>query len=76
VRAGISKLIKIKLRVFTSRSLQPPESHFTLNGRNFAFLSSVKYLGVIFDKRVTWRVHIGMIKSKAFRTFVRVYSLL
>jgi hypothetical protein len=31
----------------------------------------VKYLGVIFDKRL----HIEMIEAKAFRTFIRDYSL-
>jgi hypothetical protein len=36
----------------------------------------VKYLGVIFDKRITWRLHLEMIEDKAFRTFTRIYSLL
>jgi hypothetical protein len=31
--------------------------------------------GVIFDKRMTWRLHIEMIEAKAFRTFIRIYSL-
>jgi hypothetical protein len=35
----------------------------------------VKYLGVIFDKRITWRLHIEMIETKAFKAFIRVYSL-
>jgi hypothetical protein len=35
----------------------------------------VKYLGVIFDKRMTWRLHIETIEAKAFRTFIRLYSL-
>jgi hypothetical protein len=29
----------------------------------------------IFDKRMTWRLHIEMIEAKAFRTFIRIYSL-
>jgi hypothetical protein len=37
--------------------------------------NNVKYLGVIFDKKVTWRLHIEMIEAKAFRTFIRIYSL-
>jgi hypothetical protein len=32
-------------------------------------------LGVIFDKRVTWRMHIKMVETKAFRTFIRIYFL-
>jgi hypothetical protein len=39
------------------------------------FVNSVKYLGVISDKRMTWRLHIEMIEAKVFRTFIRLYSL-
>jgi hypothetical protein len=46
-----------------------------LNGRNIPFVHHVKYLGVIFDKRITRRLQIEM-KSKAFRTFIRIYPLL
>jgi hypothetical protein len=35
----------------------------------------VKYVGVVFDRKITWRFHIEMIEAKAFRTFIRVYSL-
>jgi hypothetical protein len=55
--------------IYFSRSRRPPESHL------IPFVNSVKYLSVIFDKRVTWRLHIGMIEAKAFRTFIRIYSL-
>jgi hypothetical protein len=37
-----------------------------LNGRNIPFVNHVKYL--IFDKRITRRLHIEMIGTKAFRT--------
>jgi hypothetical protein len=50
-------------------------SHLILNGRNISFANSAKYLGVIFDRRVTWRLHIEMIEAKAFGTFIRMYSL-
>jgi hypothetical protein len=46
-----------------------------MNGRNIPFDSHVKYLGVIFDTRITWRLHIEMIDAKAFRKFSRIYSL-
>jgi hypothetical protein len=59
---------------FTHRN-RPPDSLLTLNGWNIPFVNSVKYLGVIFDKRMTWRLHIEMIEAKAFRTFIRIYSL-
>jgi hypothetical protein len=34
-----------------------------------------QYLGVIFYKKVIWTLHIEMIESKAFRTFIRIYPL-
>jgi hypothetical protein len=52
-----------------------PDSLLTLNERNIPFVNSVKYLGVIFDKRMTWRLHIEKIEAKVFRTFIRLYSL-
>jgi hypothetical protein len=52
-----------------------PEAHLTLCGWNIPFVIHVKYLGVIFDKRIAWRLHIEMTKAKAFRTFIRIYSL-
>jgi hypothetical protein len=61
--------------IYFSRSRRPPESHLTLNGRNIPFVNSIKYLGVIFDKRVTWRLHIERIEAKALKTFIRIYSL-
>jgi hypothetical protein len=36
---------------FTRRN-RPPDSLLTLNGRNIPFINSVKYLGVLFDKRM------------------------
>jgi hypothetical protein len=32
----------------------------------------MKYLGLIFNKRIKWRLHIEMIEARAFRTFIRV----
>jgi hypothetical protein len=57
--------------IYFSHSRRPPESYFTLNGRNIPFVNSVKYLGVIFDKKITWRLHIEMIEAKVFRTFIK-----
>jgi hypothetical protein len=62
-------------RIYFPRSREPPEPHFTMNGRNIPFVNIVKYLGVIFDKKVTWRLHIEIIDAKAFRTFIRIYSI-
>jgi hypothetical protein len=48
--------------IYFSRSRRPTVSHLTLNGRNIPFVN-------------TWRCHIEMIEAKAFRTFIRIYSL-
>jgi hypothetical protein len=61
--------------IYFSHQSRPPDSLLTLNGRNIPFVNSVKYLGVTFDKRMTWRLHIQKIEAKAFRTFIRLYSL-
>jgi hypothetical protein len=55
---------------------RPPDSLFTLNGRNIPFVNSAKYLDVNFDKRIIWRLHIETIEAKAFRTLIRLHSLL
>jgi hypothetical protein len=73
------KAVVVKIRLNTSTPsyrLRPPEAHLTLNGRNIPFVNHVKYLCVISDKRITWRLHLEMIDAKAFRTFIRIYSLL
>jgi hypothetical protein len=46
-----------------------------MNEWNIAFVHHVNYLGVIFDKRITLRLHIEMIEAKVFRIFIRIYSL-
>jgi hypothetical protein len=60
--------------IYFSRSRWPPESRLTLNGQDFPFVNRAKYLSVIFDRKVMWRLHIEMIEAKAFRTFMRTYS--
>jgi hypothetical protein len=61
--------------IYLPHWITPPESPLTLNGWNIPFVNSVKYLGVIFYKRITWRPHTEMIKSKAFTTLIIVYAL-
>jgi hypothetical protein len=46
-----------------------------MNGHNIPFVNSIKHLGVIFDKKITWRLHIETVATKAYRTFMRLYSL-
>jgi hypothetical protein len=40
-------------------------SHLTPNRRNIPFVNGAKYLGVNFDKKFTWRLHIEMVEGKA-----------
>jgi hypothetical protein len=61
--------------IYFSRGNRPTETSLTLNGRNIPFVNNIKYFGVIFDRKITWRLHIEAIEAKAFRTFIRVYSL-
>jgi hypothetical protein len=35
-----------------------PEEELQLNGQNIPFVNNAKYLGVIFDRRMTCRLHI------------------
>jgi hypothetical protein len=70
------KINEVKNRaVYFSHRLIPPEVHLTLNGRNIPFVKLVKYLGVISDKKILWRLHTEKIEGQVFRTFIRVYSL-
>jgi hypothetical protein len=39
--------------IYFSHRLRPPEAHLTLNEQNIPFVNHVKYVGVIFDKRIT-----------------------
>jgi hypothetical protein len=60
---------------YISHWLRPPEAHLTLTGRNTPFVNHAKYLGAIFDNRITWRLHIEMIEVKVFWILISVYSL-
>jgi hypothetical protein len=60
--------------IYFSRRLRSPEAHLTLNGQNIPFINHVKYLVVIFDKGIMWRLHTEMIEAKVFGTFIRIYS--
>jgi hypothetical protein len=61
------------LAIYFSHRLRPHEARLTLSEWNIPF---VNHVCVIFDKRITWRLHTEMIEAKAFGTFIRIYSLL
>jgi hypothetical protein len=41
--------------IYFSRRLKVPEEVLELNGRSIPFVYNVTYVGVTFDKRMTWR---------------------
>jgi hypothetical protein len=61
--------------IYFSHWVRSPEPLLTLNGRNIPFVNNVKYLGVIFDKKITWKSQMEMIRAKVFRAFIITYSL-
>jgi hypothetical protein len=38
-------------------------------------MNQVKYIGVIIDKRITWRSRIKVTEAEAIRKIIRIYSL-
>lgn len=52
--------------VFTRHNL-PQTTNIQLAGYNFPFQSKIKYLGVILDKKLTWKPFIESIKNKCIR---------
>jgi hypothetical protein len=61
--------------IYFSRRRRLPEDDLQLNGRNIPFVNNVKYLGVTFDRRMTWRLHVEKIAAKALGTYIRTYSI-
>jgi hypothetical protein len=62
--------MKTRLGRSTSPIRGVPPWVLTLNGRNIPFVNTVKYRGVIFDKKVTWSLHMERIEATAFRTLI------
>jgi len=46
-------------------------ARLTVYGRKFLFMYHMKYLGVVFDKTITWRLKAETIAAKALRNFIR-----
>jgi hypothetical protein len=61
--------------IYFSHRIRLSELLHTLNERNIPFVNSVKYLDVIFVKKISWRLHIETVEAKALRTFIRIYPL-
>jgi hypothetical protein len=72
--------------IYFSHRLNTPAARLTLNGwnipfmnhvngQNIPFTNNVKYIGVIINKRTTWRLYMKMTEANAFTTIIRTYSL-
>jgi hypothetical protein len=55
--------------------IRPPESLLTSYGQNIPFVNNVKYFSVIFNKKITCKLHIETVATKVFSTFIRLHSL-
>jgi hypothetical protein len=61
--------------IYFTRRFRVPDDVLQLNGRDIPFVNNVTYLGLTFDRMMTWRHHIEWTVAKALRTYVRTYSL-
>jgi hypothetical protein len=61
--------------IYFSRRLRVPEDELQVNGQDVSFVNNATYLGVIFDRKMTWRLHIERTMAMALRTYLRTYSL-
>jgi hypothetical protein len=61
--------------IYFSQQIRPLETILTTNRRNIPFVNGVKHLGIIFCKKITWRMHIETVTTAACGTFIRRYSL-
>jgi hypothetical protein len=68
------KINERKTQAISTR-FRGPEDVLQSDGRNIPFVNNAKCLGVIFDRRVTWRPHIHRTAAKALGTYIRTYSL-
>jgi hypothetical protein len=61
--------------IYFSRRCGSLESYLILNGRNKSFVHSIKYLGEIFDKKITWRLYIVIDDENVFGTLIIVHCV-
>jgi hypothetical protein len=70
-----TKIKEVKTQVISfSRRLRVPDD-VQLNRRDIPFINNVMYLGVTFDRTMTWRHHNERTVAKAFCMYIRSYSL-
>jgi hypothetical protein len=60
---------------YFSRSCRMPEDELQLNGPDIPFVNNAEYLSVIFNRRMTWRLHLKTTVAKAIVSYVRIHSI-
>jgi hypothetical protein len=66
--------MKLRLTIYFYQRRAQVEAHLTLKRWNIPFVNNVKYIGVIFNRKTTWRISTET-KAKVFPKFVRIYPL-
>src|SRR5579872_5089558 len=67
---------KTKAIFFTRRRTLLPERRLSLHGEQIDWVDQVKYLGLIFDEKLTWHANTSYLISKARKATFALYPLL
>ncbi len=63
-RWGLAISAEKTTAIMFTRSRRTPDQQLQLNGTNLQFVSQVRFLGVIFDQKLTWGPHIAGLASR------------
>lgn len=66
---------KTKVLRFTRRHNSPSPTNIKMNNKNLQVVSQHKYLGVIFDEKLTWKPHIEQLKADCMKRLNILKSL-
>ena len=64
------------VHVIFSNKLHPYDKTLKINGKNIPMSDSVKYLGVIIDRKLTWAKHINYAAKKGSQAIAMLYPLI
>jgi len=62
--------------IYFSHQCTPVWAFLALKGWQIPFVNHMKYLGVIFYKKISWKLCIGTIAAKALHIFISIYPIL
>ena len=65
---------KTKCIIFSKRPVYQPDN-LTLYDRNIEFVQKLRYLGIIFDKTLTWKDHIEYLKDSSVKRLILLKSV-